>query len=59
MNLFLSNKKQFDEEVIKNNQLIELLQQDESIYNADQPFYENNDLHDNLFQKCGYLNLRS
>ena len=45
------------------NQLIDLLQQDDSIYYIDHPNMENGSNHvkinESVFQKSGYLNLRS
>jgi hypothetical protein len=52
------------EDLNKTNQMIDLLQQDDSIYYIDQPISEkvtNNNvfISDSVFQKSGYLNLRS
>lgn len=53
-------KTEMSEEINKNNQLIELLQQDESIYQAEQQDYDKeNPMRNELVQKCGFLNLRS
>lgn len=49
-------KAAMSEEINKNNQMIELLQQDDSIYQAEQPNFEVNE---GSLQKCGFLNLRS
>jgi hypothetical protein len=51
-------KEEMSSEMNKNNQMIELLQQDDSIYQAEQPDFENLTTSDSL-QKCGFLNLRS
>ena len=51
-------KEEMSNEMNKNNQMIELLQQDDSIYHAEQPDFENFTTSDSL-QKCGFLNLRS
>ncbi len=51
-------KEEMSNEINKNNQMIELLQQDESIYQAEQPDFDNSSSSDSL-QKCGFLNLRS
>lgn len=50
-------KTNLSEEINKNNQLIELLQQDDSIYYAEQPSLSGRV--DDSLQKSGYLNLRS
>jgi hypothetical protein len=51
------------EDISKTNQMIDLLQQDDSIYYIDQPVSDkvNNNvtISDTVFQKSGYLNLRS
>lgn len=53
-------KKQLGEEMNKNNQMIELLQQDDSIYQAEQPDFNMQDPNRyERLQKSGFLNLRS
>lgn len=53
-------KAQLSEEMNKNNQMIELLQQDDSIYHAEQPDFDSqNPARNEMLQKCGFLNLRS
>ena len=54
-------KEHMSEEVNKSNQMIELLQQDDSIYYAENPNAEETiePISDNIVQKSGYLNLRS
>jgi hypothetical protein len=53
------------DDINKSNQLIELLQQDDSIYYAEHPLDTSRDetayepVGDNAVQKSGYLNLRS
>jgi len=55
-----SLKNQLAEEMNKNNQMIELLQQDDSIYQAEQPDFSHEDpSRCERLQKCGFLNLRS
>ena len=53
-------KTQLGEEMNKNNQMIELLQQDDSIYQAEQPDFDTQDpSRYETLQKYGFLNLRS
>ena len=51
------------EDLNKTNQLIDLLQQDDSIYYVDRPGDEiknrSVNINESVFQKSGYLNLRS
>ena len=50
------------EEINKSNQLVELLQQDDSIYYAENPNEQKNEdeqISEHIVQKSGFLNLRS
>ena len=52
-------KEAMGEEINKNNQMIELLQQDDSIYQAEQASFDEGSVRSESLQKCGFLNLRS